>query len=72
MDLIAMTGTFNGIAFATPSKIVVGPADKNEFTLVTIDLPVASGAANSELHFLAGEANTLGLRLAEIKLTGKK
>lgn len=72
MDLAAMTGTFNGVAFATPSKVVAAPADKNEFTLVTIDLPVASGAANSELHFLAGEANKLGLRLAEIKLTGKK
>lgn len=72
MDLIAMTGTFNGVAFATPSKVVAAPADKNEFTLVTIDLPVASGTATSEIHFLAGEANKLGLRLAEIKLTGKK
>lgn len=73
MDLAAMTGTFNGQAFATPSKIVKNPDDKNTFTTITIELPVSAANATSELHFLSSaNANTKGLRLAKIKLVGTK
>ncbi|EHG22910.1 fimbrillin family protein [Alloprevotella rava] len=73
MDLAAMTGTFNGQAFATPSQIVKNPDDKNTFTSFSIELPITSASANSELHFLSSaNANTKGLRLAKIKFVGIK
>ena len=73
IDLAAVTGTFNGQAFATPSQIVKNPDDKNSFTSFSIELPVSAANASSELHFLTtAAANTLGLRLAKIKLVGIK
>lgn len=70
----AMTGTFNGQAFATPSQILSGPnGDNNKFYTITIDLPVSAASATSELHFITtAAANTMGLRLANIKLVGEK
>lgn len=73
-DAAALTGTFNGQPFATPSKVLSGPAgDNNKFYTFSVELPASAAAAQSELHFLStAAANTMGLRLANIKLTGKK
>lgn len=73
-DAAAMTGTFNGQTFATPSQTLSGPnGDNNKFYTITIDLPASAAADASELHFMtSASANTAGLRLANIKLVGKK
>ena len=64
----------HGQPFATPSKVLSGPAgDNNKFYTFSVELPASAAAAQSELHFLStAAANTMGLRLANIKLTGKK
>ena len=51
-----------------------GPAgDNNKFYTFSVELPASAAAAQSELHFrTTAAANTMGLRLANIKLTGKK
>ena len=51
-----------------------GPAgDDNKFYTFSVELPASVATAHSELHFrTTAAANTMGLRLANIKLTGKK
>ncbi len=72
-DLAAMTGTFNGQSFATPAKLVTNAnGDNNKFYPITVELPVSAASATSELNFMTGADNTAGLRLANIKLVGKK
>ena len=72
-DAAAMTGTFNGQAFTTTSKVLSGPnGDNNKFYSFSVSLPVSAASASSELHFTTSStANTAGLRLANIKLVGK-
>ncbi len=73
-DAAAMKGTFNGQAFTTPAQVLSGPGgDNNKFYTITVSLPVSAASATSELHFTTAAAdNTAGLRLANIKLVGKK
>ena len=58
----------------TPSKVLSGPAgDDSKFYTFTVELPAADATDASELHFKAtGSAMSVGLRLANIKLVGKK
>ena len=73
-DVAAISGTFNGHEFTTPSKVLSGPAgDDSKFYTFTVELPAADATDASELHFKAtGSAMSVGLRLANIKLVGKK
>lgn len=73
-DAAAITGTFNGHEFTTTSKVLSGPnGDDSKFYTFTVELPATDATDNSELHFkTAASANTVGLRLANIKLVGKK
>ena len=73
-DVAAISGTFNGHDFTTPSKVLSGPAgDDSKFYTFTVELPAADATDASELHFKAtGSAMSVGLRLANIKLVGKK
>ncbi len=71
-DVAAVTGTFNGVAFATPSKVLAAPDDKGKLYTFTVELPATAVSATSELHYITGEANTKGIRLTNIKLVGTK
>ena len=73
-DVAAISGTFNGHDFTTPSKVLSGHAgDDSKFYTFTVELPAADATDASELHFKAtGSAMSVGLRLANIKLVGKK
>lgn len=73
-DAAAITGTFNGHEFTTTSKVLSGAnGDDSKFYTFTVELPASDATAASELHFLTtATANTVGLRLANIKLVGKK
>lgn len=73
-DVAAISGTFNGHEFTTPSKVLSGSAgDDSKFYTFTVELPAADATDASELHFKAtGSAMSVGLRLANIKLVGKK
>ncbi len=74
VDAAAMTGTLNGVAFTTPSQTLSGPnGDNNKFYTISIDFGADAISANGELHFIVAAANNgVGLRLANIKLVGKK
>lgn len=73
-DAAAMVGSFNGKDFATPSQVLSGPnGDNNKFYTITITLDPSAGTDASELIFkTAASANTMGMRLTNIKLVGKK
>lgn len=69
----AMKGSLNGVAFETPARVLANPDDNNQFYTVTVELPAEAASATSVLHFTTTAAdNQMGLRLAEIKLTGTK
>ena len=69
----AMKGTFNGVAFETPERLLTNPDDNNQFYTVTVELPAEAASAASELHFTTTAAeNPMGFRLTDIKLTGTK
>lgn len=55
----------NGTAVAVPSTAL---EKQNEFKTITISIPDNT----TEIEFYSGEANTLGFRLDNIKLEGKK
>ncbi len=73
-DMGAMTGMFNDQAFSTPAKLLTADnGDDSKFYSVTIDLPVSAATASSTLHFkTTATDNKMGLRLANIRLVGKK
>lgn len=72
-DAAAMKGSFNGVAFETPARVLANPDDNNQFYTMTVELPAEAASATSVLHFTTTAAdNQMGLRLAEIKLTGTK
>lgn len=73
-DAAALKGSFNGHAFSTPSQVLSGPnGDNNKFYSFSVELDASDATDSSELHFTSAAAdNTKGLRLANIKLVGKK
>ena len=71
-ELNAMQVTFNGTTYTAESKVMTN-AENNTFFDFSIEIPttdVKENAAENVLSFVVGQ--NLGMRLANIRLTGKK
>ena len=67
-----MQVTFNGTTYTAESKVMTN-AENNTFFDFSIEIPttdVKENAAENVLSFVVGQ--NLGMRLANIRLTGKK